>query len=284
MTVAIVTDSCSDMTPEQLREYDIVQVPLTVFFGEEHVLSPDDLSPEEFWRRVTAPGTPFPHTAAPSAGQFQAAFEKLFAGGADEIVYVGMAEGLSTTINSARMAAEMLPDRTILTVDSGSASMGIGAMAILASNLAKQGRGADEIVEEVERARKQLDAYLALDTLEFLHKGGRISATKALLGGMLSIKPIARVADGEITVLEQVRTRGKAVERVTQILSARPLKELHVLYSPPADGPAFRDAILERLPGPPPELATAQILGPVVGTHTGPGIHGANILLREPQE
>ncbi len=240
MSVAIVTDSCSDLSPEQLREYDIVSVPLTVFFGNEGLLSPDELPPEAFWQRVTAPDAPFPHTAAPSAGQFKAAYEKLFAQGADEIVYVGMSETLSTTINSGRMAAEMMPGKTILTVDARSACMGTGAMALRASQLAK-----------------------------------------AVVGGLLSIKPIIRVIDGEVIVHEQVRTRSKATERIIELLTPKPVKWLHVLYAPPVDHEAFRDAILARLPGPPPELVTTQIIGPVIGTHVGPGAYGA-VLVEEP--
>ena len=281
MTVAIVTDSCSDMTPEQLREYDIVQVPLTVFFDNDGALSPDEMSPEEFWRQLTAPGAPFPHTAAPSAGQFKVAFERLFAAGADEIVYVGVSETLSTTINSGRMAAEMMPGKTILTVDTRSACMGIGAMAIRARHLATAGHTAREIVDDIERAKAGLDIYVALDTLEYLRKGGRISSAKAVLGGMLAIKPIIRAIDGEVIVHEQIRTRSKVVERAIELIADKPVKWLHVIYAPPADGAAFRDAILARLPGPPPEFVTTQIMGPVIGAHIGPGAYGA-VLFREP--
>lgn len=281
MTVAIVTDSCCEMTPEQLREYDIVQVPLTVFFGETGALSPDEIPPDEFWRKLTAPDAPFPHTAAPSAGQFKLAYEKLFAAGADEIVYVGMSETLSTSINSGRMAAQMMPERTILTVDSRSACMGIGTLAIRASRMARSGSNAHEIVETIERAKAGIDVYVGLETLEYLRKGGRISSAKAVIGGLLSIKPIIRVIDGEVIVHEQARTRAKATERVLELLTEKPLTALHVLYAPPVDPDAWRDAILARLPGPPPRLVTTQIIGPVIGTHVGPGAYGA-VLVREP--
>ncbi len=281
MTVAIVTDSCCEMTPEQLREYDIVQVPLTVFFGETGALSPDEIPPDEFWRKLTAPDAPFPHTAAPSAGQFKLAYEKLFAAGADEIVYVGMSETLSTSINSGRMAAQMMPERTILTVDSRSACMGIGTLAIRASRMARSGSSAHDIVETLERAKAGIDVYVGLETLEYLRKGGRISSAKAVIGGLLSIKPIIRVIDGEVIVHEQARTRAKATERVLELLTEKPLTALHVLYAPPVDADAWRDAILARLPGPPPQLVTTQIIGPVIGTHVGPGAYGA-VLVREP--
>jgi DegV family protein with EDD domain len=282
MTVAVVTDSCSDMSQELLGQHDIVQVPLTVFFGNEGALSPDELPAEDFWQKLTAPDAPFPHTAAPSAGQFKAVYEKLFAAGADEIVYVGMSETLSTTINSGRMAAEMMPDRTILTVDTRTACMGIGAMAMRASTLAREGRTAREIADEIERAKKGIDVFVALETLEYLRKGGRIGSAKAAIGGLLSIKPIIRVLDGEVIVHEQVRTRSKATERVLELLTEKPVTELHVLYGPPVDHQAFRDAILERLPGPTPRVVTTQIIGPIIGTHVGPGAYGA-VLISEPR-
>jgi DegV family protein with EDD domain len=281
MTVAVVTDSCSDLSQELLSDHEIVQVPLTVFFGDEGFLSPDQLAPDGFWRKLTAPDAPFPHTAAPSAGQFRAAYERLFAAGADEIVYVGTSETLSTTINSGRMAAEMMPDRNILTVDTRTVCMGTGALALKASQMAKAGRAAREIVDEVERSKNAIDIYVALETLEYLRKGGRISSAKATIGGLLSIKPIIRVLDGEVIVHEQVRTRGKAMERVVELLTEKPVVELHVLYAPPVDHEAFRDAILAGLPDPKPRLVTTQIIGPVIGTHVGPGAYGA-VLVGEP--
>jgi DegV family protein with EDD domain len=281
MTVAIVTDSCSDLSEELLSQHDIVQVPLTVFFGNEGALSPDELSADEFWKKLTAPDAPFPHTAAPSAGQFKTEYQKLFDAGADEIVYVGMSETLSTTINSGRMAAEMMPDRTILTVDARTACMGIGALAMKASQMAKAGASAKEIVDAVERAKSGIEIYVALETLEYLRKGGRIGSARAAIGGLLSIKPIIRVLDGEVIVHEQVRTRSRATERVLELLTEKPVTELHVLYGPPVDHAAFRDAILERLPGPPPRVVTTQIIGPIIGTHVGPGAYGA-VLVREP--
>jgi DegV family protein with EDD domain len=278
MTVAIVTDSGSELSPEDIRKYGVTQVPLTVFFGEVGALSPDELPPLAFWQKVRAPGAPFPTTAAPSAGQFKAAFDRLFAEGADEIVYIGMYEGLSTTINSARMAAQVMPDRKIHVVDSHSVCIGAGALAIRAAQMAATGAIGAEIVEATEKAWPTIDIYVALETLDYLRKGGRISSAKAAIGGLLSIKPIIRVLYGEVSVAEQVRTRAKATERVLDLLTQEPVSELHVLYAPPADDAAFRKAILARLPGPPPAVVTTRIIGPVIGTHVGPGAYGAVLL------
>jgi DegV family protein with EDD domain len=275
MTVAIVVDSGSDLTPSQLRETGIRQVPLSVSFGEETFLSPDELAPEEFWKRLNAPDCPFAHTAAPSVGQFRLAFENAFEDGHEAIVCICLCEGLSATVKHARMAREMLPARPIFVIDSRSASMGIGALALRGAALAQAGATADEIDSQLSHLCDRLDLFVGLDTLEYLRKGGRIGYAKAAIGGLLSIKPIITMTDSVVVVMDQPRTRSKATARVIELLTERPLVELHVLYSPPADPTVFLEAILARLPAPAPRLVTAQIIGPVIGAHIGPGAYGA---------
>jgi DegV family protein with EDD domain len=280
MTVAIVTDSGSDLTPAQISENHITQVPLTVSFGGVGFLSPDELAPEEFWRRILEPGCPPVHTAAPSAGQFKVAFERAFDSGADSIVYVGLAETLSATLRSAQMARDMLPGREIHVVDSGSACNGIGALAIIGAEMAAQGESAAAIAARLTEIRECVTLFVALDTLDFLRKGGRISAAQAAIGGLLSVKPIITMTEGLVVVTEKPRTRGKARERVIELLTRHPVRQVHVLYSPPAVVDDFRDELVSRMPGPTPTLITKQIIGPVIGTHVGPGALGAVILLR----
>jgi DegV family protein with EDD domain len=281
MTVAIVTDSGSDLTPAQLAESGIRQVPLSVSFDEETFLSPDELAPEEFWKRLDAPDCPFAHTAAPSVGQFKLAFENAFEDGHEAIVCVCLSEGLSATVKHARMAREMLPARPIFVVDSRSASMGIGALALRGAALAQAGATADEIDSQLSHLCDRVDLFVGLDTLEYLRKGGRIGYAKAAIGGLLSIKPIIAMANSLVVVMDQPRTRSKATARVIELLTERPLEELHVLYSPPADPAVFLEAVLARLPAPAPRLVTAQIIGPVIGAHVGPGAYGAIRILAD---
>jgi DegV family protein with EDD domain len=280
MTVAIVTDSGSDLTPAQLREGGIRQVALTVAIGERSFLSPDEITPEEFWREM-AGDCPFPHTAAPSAGQFKRAFEEAFAGGAEGIVCTCFSDKISATLRSAQMARAMLPDRPIEVLDSNSASMATGAMAIRGSKLAAAGASVAEIVEQMMELRRRTTLYVVLETLDYLRKGGRISHARAAVGGLLSVKPIITVDDGLVIAAEQPRTRAKARERLLALMTARPLEELHILYSPPAEPMALRDELLARLPGPPPKLITSQIIGPVIGSHVGPGAFGGVLVLAE---
>ena len=281
MTVAVVTDSGSDLTPAQLRAGKIRQVPLTVAIGDRSYLSPEELAPEEFWRELSAPDSPFPHTAAPSAGQFKRAFEEAFAAGADGVVCVCLGEKISATLGSARMAKEMLPGREIEVVDSRSASMAIGALALRGAELASEGASAAGIVEQLGRLRDRITLYVALDTLDYLRKGGRIGHARAAIGGLLSVKQIITVDDGLVVAAEQPRTRAKARERLIELMTARPVEELHLMSAPPAELAAFRDEVLARLPGSAPKLVTSQIIGPVIGAHVGPGSYGAVLVLAE---
>jgi DegV family protein with EDD domain len=281
MTVAIVTDSGSDLSPALLSADKIRQVPLTVAIGDRSFLSPDELAPEEFWREMAVEGAPFPHTAAPSAGQFKRAFEKAFEDGADGIACMCLGDKISATLRSAQMARAMLPDKAIEVIDSGSASLAIGALALRGSKLAAGGASLAEIAGQLQKMAARTTLYVALETLEYLRKGGRISHAKAAIGGLLSVKPIITVEDGLVVAAEQPRTRAKARERLIALLTERPIEELHIMYSPPADPIALRDELLARLPGPAPKLVTTQIIGPVIGAHVGPGAYGAVLVLAE---
>ncbi len=279
--VAVVTDSAADLTPERASAAGITVVPLIVSFGKQSFRAGVELSTEAFWSRMTAPDAPFPTTAASSPGAFQEAYEAAFAGGAQSIVSIHVAESFSATIGAARVGASMLPDREIRVVDSGTASMGIGLLALLAAELAATDMPAAEIARVLEERKGDVDLYVALDTLEYLRKGGRISGAQATIGSLLSVKPIITVRDGKVETADRVRTRGKARQRVLELLSARPLDRLAVLYTPPADGVAFRDELVPRLPGGiDPAHVSVQPVGSSVGPHLGPGCIGAVVLAK----
>jgi len=277
--IAIVTDSASDLTPEAAKAVGITVVPLIVSFGTESFRAGVELSTESFWQRMTAPDAPFPTTAASSPGTFRDAFEACFAAGADAVVCVDVAETLSGTIKSARVAAGLLAEREIHVVDSLSASMGTGLLALMGAELAAAGRTATEIAAALEDRRSDIDLYVVLDTLAYLRKGGRISGPQAAIGTLLSVKPIITVRSGLVETADRPRTRAKARERVLELLSAKPLERLAVLYTPPADPASFRDELVAQLPGGiDPTHVTMQPVGPSVGPHLGPGCLGAVVL------
>lgn len=277
--VAIVTDSASDLSPETAAANGIDIVPLVVNFGGQTFKAGVDLSTADFWRRMTAPEAPFPTTAASAPGDFKAAYDRCFAEGADAIVSIHVAGTLSGTIKSAEIARGLVRAGEVHVIDSGSASMGEGLLALLAATLAKRGTDASEIAAAVEDRKSDLDLYVALDTLDYLKKGGRISGAQAAIGTLLSVKPIITIRDGLVHTADKPRTRGKARERVLELLTARPIERFAVLYTPPADGEAFRREVLERLAGKlHPDDVSVQIVGPSVGPHLGPGCVGGVVL------
>lgn len=277
--VAIVTDSAFDLPLDLVREAGITMVPLIVSFGDESFKAGVELSTDAFWERTLAPGAPFPTTAAASPGDFGAAFQACFDAGADAIVCCNVGSELSGTIKSAQVAVGMFPDREIHVVDSRSASMAVGLLVLLASEMAVAGEPADTIAAELERRIADVDLYLTLDTLAYLKKGGRISPAQAAMGGLLSVKPIITVRDGRVETVERVRTRGKAIERTIELLTQRPIERLAVLYTPGADVESFRDAVAARVPGGiDPAHVSVDLVGASVGPHLGPACLGAVVL------
>jgi len=206
--VAIVTDSASDLAPADANAAGIVLVPLVVRFGDETFKAGVELSAEAFWVRMTAPDAPFPTTAAASPGDFKAAYDRAFADGADAIVSVHVAGTLSGAIKSVHIARDLLADREIHIVDSGSASMGEGILAIMGTEMARGGTPAAEIAAVLEDRAADLDLYVALDTLEYLKRGGRIRGASAAIGSILSVKPIITIRNWTVDVAERVRSLG----------------------------------------------------------------------------
>ncbi len=278
--VAIFTDSASDLDPAQAAAEGIEIVPLLVTFGAETYKAGVEMSTEEFWKRMVAPDAPFPKTAAASPGDFKEAFEGAFAAGAEAIVSVNVAGTLSGAIKSAQIARAMLPDREIHVVDSNGASMAQGILARMGVELADEGRPAAEIAERLEGRTGDILIYVALDTLEYLKKGGRISGTSAAIGTLLSVKPIIKVKDGAVETVDKVRTRSKARERLIELIVERPIERLAILHTISPDVEAFRDQVLAQAPGLDPADVTIDLVGPSVGPHLGPGCVGAAILYR----
>jgi DegV family protein with EDD domain len=275
--VAFVTDSASDMPPEVAAAQDITVVPLVVSFGPQSFRPNVDLTTDQFWERMTAPEAPFPTTAAASPGDFLAAFRAAFDAGADAIVCVNVSGDLSGTLKAAQVARDMLPDREIHVIDSRTASMGVGQLVQIGAELAAEGVSATEVARVLEERKADVDLFVALDTLEYLKRGGRISGARAAVGTMLSIKPIITVIDGVVENADRVRSRQKARERVLELLTARPLERAALLHSTHADVEEFRERFLERS-GLDPSRVQTMLIGPSVGPHLGPGCVGAVII------
>ena len=277
--VAIFTDSASDMDPAEAASEGIEVIPLLVSFGPETFTDGVELSATAFWERMVAPDAPFPTTAASSPGVFKEAYEAAFEAGAEAIVSIHVAGNLSGTIKSAQVARDMLPDREIHVVDSLGASMAEGILARMAVRLAADGRSAADIAEVLESRAPDMRMYVALETLEYLKKGGRISGAQAAIGTLLSVKPIIAVTHGVVETADRVRTRSKARERVMDLICERPIESLAILHTVTPDIEAFRDEVVARA-GLRVEDVTINLVGASVGPHLGPGCVGAAVLYR----
>jgi DegV family protein with EDD domain len=277
--VAIVTDSASDLPPAAAAAAGITVVPLVVNFGSQAFRADVDISTDEFWTRMLAPDAPFPTTAAAAPGEFKAIYERCFEQGADAVVSVNVAGTLSGTIKSAQIARDLLSDREIHIVDSGTVSMGIGMLAQMGAEMAAQDATAEEIVERLEARKSDLDLYVALDTLEYLKRGGRISGARAAIGTMLSIKPIITVIDGHVDTADRIRTRQKARARALELATQKPVERAAILHTTNAEVEEFAAQFMERS-GLGQDKVQVMTVGASVGPHLGPGSVGAVVMYR----
>ncbi|MGP8060165.1 MAG: DegV family protein [Acidimicrobiales bacterium] len=270
--VHVVTDSACDLTAELAEAAGIIVVPLTIRFGDEELLDRRDLSPTEFWARCkTSPS--LPETAAPSPGAFGAAFEEAAAAGASGVLCLNLSSGVSATYQSARAGAEAagtgIPVRV---VDTLSLTMGEGLLCLAAAEAAAAGASLDELEALVGSLITRTRVYGVLATLDHLQRGGRIGGAQALLGSLLSIKPVVQVKDGVVAEESKQRTRGRSLEYLANKVRADgPLERLAVCSGAAEDVDDFV-AMLGGIESAHPMVLTE--LGPVVGTHAGPGTIG----------
>jgi DegV family protein with EDD domain len=277
--VAFVTDSASDLDPAVAKAAGIRIVPLSVTFGSESFRAGVDLSTDEFWKRMTAPNAPFPKTAATGPGDFKAVYDEAFAAGADAIVAIHVSHKLSGAMKSAELAAGMLPDREIHIVDSQGASMAQGILAFMGLEMAKLGVSAEEIGRVLNDRASDLRMYVSLETLEYLKKGGRISGTQAMIGTLLSVRPIIAVENGVVETADKPRTRAKSRERCIELICARPIERLAILHTMAPDIAEFSAEVIRRS-GVDPSTVVVSTVGASVGPHLGPGCVGAAVLFK----
>ena len=270
VSVRVVTDSACDLPPALVAELDIAVVPLTIRFGDEELVDGEQLTNAAFWQRLPDAAS-LPETAAPSAGAFEARFRALAEAGADGIVCVNLSSRLSATMQAAQVAAQTFDGCPVRIVDSLTCSMGLGNLCLAAARRARDGAPIDEIVEEVTDRRDRTRLFGTLDTLEFLKRGGRIGNARALLGSMLAVKPVVEVRDGVVEEAGKVRTRSKALRLLADKVHEQPVEDVAVLQGDASDIDAFLDLIEDVAPR---DKIVVGSVGPVIGTHAGPGVLG----------
>ncbi|WP_182879325.1 MULTISPECIES: DegV family protein [unclassified Microbispora] len=275
-SVAVVTDSTAYLGAEATGRWNVTVVPVQVILGDHEI---DDVTPFDAGLLAHALQGRSPIvTSRPSPERFAEAYERAAAAGATEIVSVHLSGALSGTVDSARLAAREAPV-PVQVVDSRSIAMGLGFAVLAAARAAGAGALAAEVAAVASGRAAASETVFYVDTLEYLRRGGRIGRVANLLGSALSIKPLLRLADGEITVLEKVRTASRALARLEDLVveeaGERPVDVAvqHLMAAERAE--ALMKGLTARLP----RLVRMWVveIGPVLGAHTGPGVLGVTI-------
>ena len=278
MKVSVVTDSTSDLPPEVARELGITVVPAQIQFGEQVFLDGVELTTDEFYRRLQSSPT-LPKTSPASISTFNTVYCRI-AEQADSIISIHVAARLSVTYDIARQASADLKC-PISVVDSQTASMACGLLAIIAAKAARAGESLEDIEGLVRQAIPNTVTFGVFGTLEYLARGGRIGKGQAFLGTLLKINPILAIRMSEVVPVERVRTRSRAVDRLCEIVrSLGTLREMSVMRT---TEPAEAEDVIRRLSSIfPPERVYRASIGPSMGTQVGPHAVGVALIADKP--
>jgi DegV family protein with EDD domain len=274
MGVAIVSDTCHYLPAELVAEQGIHQVSLYVHWPEGAQRESEISDYAAYYRRLGSDDA-LPTTSQPSIGDFLGVYEPLLDAG-DEIVSVHLAGGMSGTVRAAEQARDQLGDRAgrVHVLDSATACGGEGLVVLAAVAAARGGADSATVADRAREARSALKMWFAIDTLEYLRRGGRIAGAQAWLGSALKIKPILTV-ESEITPVERVRTSRRAFERMVDLLRERAEAGADAWMVQHIQAPDEAQELARRgteLFGVPPRVISE--IGPVIGTHVGPGLLG----------
>jgi DegV family protein with EDD domain len=270
--IRVVTDSACDLSTDLAEERGITVIPLSIRFGSEEFVDGTTLSTNDFWKRCAASPV-LPETSAPSAGAFQEAFLAAAEDGCDGVLCIDLSSGVSATYQAAVTAAKAVGDRIpVQVVDSRSLTMGLGLMVLDLADLAGAGADLDQLSERAHALISRTHVFGVVDTLEHLEKGGRIGGARALLGSLLSIKPVVTLVDGVVEEESKQRTRARSLRYLAEkARNAPPISRMAVSNGAATDIDEFLP-MLDGVQLEHPLVVTD--LGPVVGTHAGPGTVG----------
>ena len=281
--ISIVTDSTSYLPPDLVAQYGITVAPQVLIWGDQSFRDGVDISPQEFYNRLKSAKI-MPSTSQVSPATMQYIFQPLVERGSS-VLGIFISTKLSGTIQSAQQAKELMGsagDRVTI-VDSLSTSMSLGLITLAAARAAEQGASLEECVSVAEQARDRSGVFFAVDTLEFLHRGGRIGGATRFIGSALNLKPILALRDCRVEGIERIRTRHKAHDRLLELLVERVQGKQGIrIAALHANAEADARALLERAAKPlgPVEKILSEV-SPVVGTHAGPGTVGLAFLYEE---
>lgn len=270
MKLGVVTDSVSDLPADLIQQHGIEVIPTILIIEGRQYADGEGISRDDFYARL--PGMKiFPTTAAPSIGDFSARYQKLFDAGCEHVLSIHAAAKLTAICDIAQQAAQDFGER-VSVVDSGLVSLGQGFQVLAAAEAAEAGENLEAALRVVGDVRRRVRVAAALDTMDFLRRSGRVPGVITRLGGVLSIKPIVELIDGQIKPLAAARTTSQANQRMAAFLAAgMPLERLAILHTG-AEGRArkFLDELMERSRRELPRDILMVNVTTVIGAHVGP--------------
>ena len=273
----IVVDSTCDLPEDRMKELGIEMVPLQVRFGDETFRDKIDLDGEAFFDRLEK-ATELPTTSQPSPGDFAEVYARIPEN--EPIVSIHIAHQLSGTIESAKLAAANLPGREIHIIDSGNTTWAAGLLALEAAEAVRDGKDVRAVVEHAESLVPRLRLLAILDTMKYVIMGGRVSRIQGALGGLLRVKPILVLVDGVIHRMAPARTWGQAHQKVVEDIKAHGgADRIAVIHARAPEAMVAMKQVLEE------SLGASDVMegtiGPVIGTHSGPGALGVAYIARK---
>lgn len=268
MKLGIVTDSTCDLPGFLVEQHELEVVPCILVMNGKEYVDGKDITREEFYRQLPSLKMQ-PTTAAPSIGDFATRYDSLLTHGCDHILSIHAAGTLTSILNIARQAASEFPDR-ITCIDSASLSLGLGFQVLAAAEAAESGLPA--ALNAIESTRKRLRVFAALDTVEYLKRSGRVPAAVAMLGGLLRIKPLVDLINGEVKAVSAVRTTSQANERMSRfLLEGGSLEKLAILHTgAEARARGFLNGLMQKASQSVPRDILMVNVTTVIGTHVGP--------------
>jgi len=270
----IITDSTADLTKEFILKHNIEIVPLTIHLGDKSWKDYHDVEPGEYYELLRK-SSAFPTTSQPTPQDFVNAYSPFVEKG-EPILSVHLSSKLSGTFQSALLARSQFPGARIEVVDSLQASFALSMIVIICAEKANQGASLEEVADMARKIGPQIETYFSVDSLEYLHRGGRIGKAQAFLGTLMKIKPLLKVVNGEVQPIEKIRTRDRLLNRFVELVeqAAREHSQLILTVAESDNSEVMTELLgrLERIPGV--SLVFRGKIGGVITSHAGPGALG----------
>ncbi|MDC3416120.1 DegV family protein [Aquibacillus salsiterrae] len=274
MKVAVLTDSTAYIPASIREQWNIHMVPLSVVFGDEVYREELDITAEQFYEKVKHEKE-LPKTSQPSIGLLTEKLDQL-SQSHDDVVCIHLSSGISGTYQTAISAGNMVEGITVHPFDSEISTRVQGLYVIEAAQMASVGASATEIINRLNEMKQSMRAYVMVDDLSHLHRGGRLNGAQALVGSMLQVKPLLHFVDGKIVPFEKIRTRKRAVKRVMELFdedakTGKPIVGVVIHGNQEQEAVTFKAELESNYAN---VEITTSIIGPVIGTHLGEGSFG----------